>query len=731
MNVITRSGKTKELNLRKVRDKLDDAVFGIPGVSKEDIEFDFASENIFRDGMTTEEVNKEIVRIISNKIDVDTPNYSFVAARVVLDGMYHKVGHTFGSKKGTAYSHGFGRYLARGFVEGKFVDMTKFYSESEIEDFSSSIVPSRDTDIIIHDSGRVEGFFTYLGIKTYLDKYATYDRENNLIELPQHMFMAISMFLHAKETSDRTGHVKRFYDAISTFKIMVATPTLSNARKTRHQLSSCFVGTMDDQLAPEEADPNHSLYDGILGSFVEQSILSKFGGGIGWDWTDIRASGGTIDGYQGAAGGPIPFLHFENGLPIAVDQLGTRKGAIAVYLEPWHWDIEDFIDLKKTGGEERKRAHELFPALWVNDLFMERVESDGKWTLMDPHEVPDLHKLYGDEFNSRYEAYENDESIRRRVVDAKSIWKRVLTSYLEIGMPFLCFKDTANRANMNKHIGSILSSNLCTEIFQVTYSGRTAICNLGSVNLSKNNTMEEIAYSSRLLTRALDNVIDMNLYPLNKIRITAESTRAIGVGSMGEAEMIAHMGIMFGSDEHKELLKKIYRTIRQSVEDTSHELALEKGSYPEFEGSEWKRPMRNGYLMAIAPTSSISIFVGTTQANEPVFKKKWFEENLSGLTPTTAPGIHPDNYQYYPNAYEVDQNDILDLAKIRQDEIDQGQSLNIFVDPAKITGRELSALYIRAWKLGLKSTYYLRSKSPDEDTGLSVPDRSMECTGCQ
>ncbi len=731
MNIVDRSGVKIAADLSQIKKKITAGVEGIPGVSQEEIELDFNNSIGGIEGMTTLEINQKLIDIVADKIDIDTPNYTFVAARIKLNDMYHEAGHVFGSKKGNPYSHTFREYIDKGMTIGKFIDFYHYYSLQEIEEAGSYIKPEMDTKIKVHKDGRVEGTFTHLGIKTYLDKYATTNKEGKLFELPQHMFMAISMFIHAKEKKNRMNHIKAFYAEMSSFALMMATPTLSNARLRRHQLSSCFVGTMNDQLTPEEKDPKHTLYDGIYGSKVEMAILGKNGGGIGWDWTSIRGSGSEIDGNLNVAGGPIPFLHDLNGLALAVDQLGVRKGAIAPYLEPWHWDVREFIDLKKTGGEERLRAHDLFPALWLNDEFMKRVEADEEWTLFDPLDCPDLHLLYGEAFEEAYRAYEKKGQIRRKKIRAKALWKDILTSYYEVGMPFLCFKDTANRENRNKHIGAILASNLCTEIFQVVKPGRTAVCNLGSVNLAKIRDASHLKTVARVITRALDNVIDMNLYPIEKIKITAEASRAIGVGAMGEAEMLAHANIMWGSEEHFTLIDEKYALLRKHVEDMSHELALEKGSYPEFEGSSWSRPMRNGYLMAIAPTSSISIFVGTTQSVEPVYKRKWFEENLSGLTPTVAPGINPSNYKYYVTAYEVDPLQMVKAAAIRQKHLDQGQSLNIFINPEKMTGGALSEIYMTAWKLGLLSTYYLRAMSPDEDMGLSVPDRSQECVGCQ
>jgi ribonucleoside-diphosphate reductase alpha chain len=624
------------------------------------------------------------------------------------------------------------------------------------------------------------------------------------------MFMAIAMFLAQRE-KDREEWAIKFYNMISTFEVMLATPTLSNARTTRHQLSSCYIGSTPDNI------------EGIFDSYKEMAMLSKFGGGIGWDWTNVRSMGSYIDGHKNAAGGTIPFLKITNDIAVAVDQLGTRKGAIAVYMEPWHIDINDFLDLKKNSGEERRRAHDLFPALWINDLFMKRVEEDGIWTLFDPYDCRELTTLYGDEFNKRYEELEANESLIKEKLKAKNLWKKILTSYFESGSPFLCFKDNANKANPNSHKGVIRSSNLCTEIFQntnpdhykikiifedestVSYeedeiiktdsgleksakkitaldsinnkaiyvvekekiNGDTAVCNLASINLSRINTKEDINRVVPIAIRALDNVIDLNFYPLEKVKRTNMKSRAIGLGVMGEAQMLAQQSIAWGSGEHFDKIDEIMEAVSFNAISSSSDLALEKGIYPEFEGSKWsrgimpmdhasaevknlvdrgglfassyeweelrakvkKQGMRNGYLMAIAPTSSISILTGTTQAIEPVFKRKWFEENLSGLIPVVVPELSPETWAYYTPAYDLNQTVLIKAAAIRQKWIDQGQSLNIFITLDKASGKYLNEIYMLAWKLGLKSTYYLRSQSPE--MAKDVEDRSMECVGCQ
>nr|DAT66321.1 MAG TPA: ribonucleotide-diphosphate reductase subunit alpha [Caudoviricetes sp.] len=519
----------------------------------------------------------------------------------------------------------------------------------------------------------------------------------------------------------------------------------------------------------------------------------------------------------------------------------SRKGAAAIYIEPWHLDVADFLDLKKNSGEERRRTHELFPALWINGLFMDRVTEDKDWTLFDPYEVPHLTELYGDEFNIAYEAAEQDPKLRKQTIRAKDLWKHILTSYYESGSPFLTFKDRANITNPNKHTGVIHSSNLCLEIFQSTeenqykvriyldpksfenrrellynetdqikvkdtetregYSyklakhitsldtiiirsvlstteaeykvyavenvlskqGKTAVCNLGSLNLSKVNKTEDIKQIIPIAVRMLDNVIDLNFYPVKKTKDTNLETRAIGLGVMGEAEYLAQQNIVFGSQAHYKEIDRLMSDVSYYTIEASSDLAKERKPYQDFKGSLWDQGifpldftnsltkalaephqqdwdalkakvkaqgLRNGYLMAIAPTSSISILVGTTQAIEPVYKRKWYEDNLSGMIPVVVPNLTLDNWHCYVPAYELDQIKLIEAAAVRQKYIDQGQSLNIFIDPKKAKASYLSSIYQTAYKLNLKSTYYLRSESPDEKEFDAV-DRSIECQGCQ
>ncbi|TQV61926.1 MAG: ribonucleoside-diphosphate reductase subunit alpha [Sulfurovum sp.] len=783
IRVVKRDGRVEKLDITKIQKYTHESVEGLENVSQSELEVDAKLQ--FRDMISTEDIQQTLIKTAVDKIDIDRPDWTFVASRLFLYDLYHKVSGF------TGYKH-LKEYFKKGEEEGRILLGLK--DRYDLEDLNNYLEPSRDLQ------------FNYLGVKTLYDRYLIKDKENKPIELPQHLFMAVAMFL-AQNEEDAQGWAKKFYDLLSKFEVMTATPTLSNARSSRHQLSSCYIGSTPDNI------------EGIFDAYKEMALLSKFGGGIGWDWSLVRGMGSFIDGHKHAAGGVVPFLKITNDIAVAVDQLGTRKGAIAVYLEPWHSDIRDFIDLRKNSGEERRRAHDLFPAIWINDIFMERVRDDEHWTLFDPYEVKDLTQLHDDDFNKRYLQLELDESITKEKISAKGLWKDILRAYFETGSPFLAFKDSANRANPNAHQGIIRSSNLCTEIFQNTspnyykikvvyddqsedifdeefmvttdngvykpakkisaldtiagkkvwivekdmIDGDTAVCNLASINLSKIHTTEDIARVVPTAIRMLDNVIDLNFYPLAKVKKTNEKTRAIGLGVMGEAQMLAQNAIAWGSSEHLEKIDAIMESVSYYAISSSSDLAKEKGKYPTYANSEWSKGifpidkanknalklvdrvggythdwenlrekvkldgMRNGYLMAIAPTSSISILTGTTQAIEPIYKRKWFEENLSGLIPVVAPKLSSETWQYYTPSYDLDQNMLVKAGAIRQKWIDQGQSLNIFITLDKASGRYLNEIYMNAWKYGLKSTYYLRSQSPE----TNVEDRSMECFGCQ
>lgn len=785
VTVIKRDGRIENLDIKKIQKHTSSAVENLSGVNQSELEVD--AKIHFVDGIKTADIQSTLIKTAVDKIDIDRPNWTFVAARLFLYDLYHKV------NRFTGYRH-LREYFENGENCGKLLRGIK--EKYDLDFLDSKIVPDRDLQ------------FNYLGIKTLHDRYLLKDQKGWPIELPQHMFMAIAMFL-AQNEENRNEVAFNFYEILSKFEVMAATPTLANARTTRHQLSSCYIGSTPDNI------------EGIFDAYKEMALLSKYGGGIGWDFSQVRGLGSFIDGHKNAAGGVIPFLKITNDIAIAVDQLGTRKGAIATYIEIWHKDINDFIELRKNSGEERRRTHDLFPAIWISDLFMKRLLNDELWTLFDSYECKHLTNIYGEEFEEEYIRLESNKNLIIDRIPAKELWKKILLNYFETGLPFLCFKDNANKTNPNSHKGIIRSSNLCTEIFQntepshyvveveyengqkeyfeeeaeiildngmikkankltsidvingkkvfisqkVQQGGQTAVCNLASVNLSRVNTKEDLERVIPIAIRMLDNVIDLNFYPNRKVKCTNLRNRAIGLGIMGEAEMLATNKIHWGSEEHLRKIDGIMEILSFNAIKTSCKLANERGAYPDFLESSWSRGVfpidvankrakklvdrnfekiydwdalreevrqngiRNGYLMAIAPTSSISILTGTTQTIEPIYKKKWFEENLSGLIKNVVPNLSLDTFEYYKSAYDINPIDIIRVASIRQKWIDQGQSLNIFVRINSISGKALNEIYIKAWELGLKSTYYLRSESPETDE--NVFDRSMECFNCQ
>lgn len=787
-SVTKRDGTIEKLDIKKIQKYTIAACEGLKNVNASELEIGLKMH--LKDFVKTSDIQWGLVQVAIEKIDIDRPDWTFVAARLFLYDLYHRV-------TGRSFYDSLEEHFSRGLAAKRIIPglLEKF----DLPRLENAIDPKRDE------------LFTYLGIKTLYDRYLLKDERSLPIELPQHMFMGVAMFL-AQNEDDPTGRAIDFYNVLSKFEVMCATPTLSNARTPRHQLSSCFIGVMPDNI------------EGIFDSYKEMALLSKYGGGIGWDFSKLRGISSPIDGHKNAAGGTIPFLRITNDVAIAVDQLGTRKGAIACYLEVWHSDILEFIDLRKNSGEERRRTHDIFPAVWICDLFMKRVAADETWSLFDAKDAQVLTESFGADFEEKYAALEADPKISRVKIKAKNLWKDILRNYFEAGLPFLGFKDNANRANPNAHTGIIHSSNLCTEIFQNTREnfyvmkieledgqilefdefepvtvaalgstqitknankitsldtingkrvlntqkiaqlGETAVCNLASINLSRVNTKEDIAHVVPIAMRMLDNVVDLNFYPTKKSKITNAKTRAVGLGVMGEAQMLAEKGVHFGSDEHFEIIDEIMERISFAAIDESANLAKSRGFYPNFVGSAWskgilpidvanenarqilkrehvcdweklrlkvrRQGVRNGYMMAIAPTSSISILTGTTQTIEPIYKRKWLEENLSGVIPVVVPNLDPKTWGFYTSAYDLPQISLVQAAAIRQKWIDQGQSLNIFYKIGGASLKDLHELYTEAWRLGVKSTYYLRTQSPDTDETLVI-NRGIECEGCQ
>ena len=568
------------------------------------------------------------------------------------------------------------------------------------------------------------------------------------------MFLGIALHLALPEKKDRMTWVRKFYDMLSRMEVTMATPTLANARKPIHQLSSCFIDTVPDSL------------DGIYRSLDNFAKVSKFGGGMGMYFGKVRANGSAIRGFEGAAGGVIRWIRLVNDTAVAVDQLGVRAGAVAVYLDVWHRDLPEFLNLRTNNGDDRMKAHDVFPAICYPGYFWQLCSEnlDQDWYMMCPHEIwtvkgYHLEDFYGEEWTKRYLECIADGRIRKRSILLKDLVRLILKSLVETGTPFAFNRDEVNRANPNKHKGMIYSSNLCTEIAQNmseieaepveittedgekvvvtrTKPGDFVVCNLASISLGNIDATdrEKLHDVTKTAVRALDNVITLNFYPVPYARITNDEYRSIGLGVSGYHHMLAKNGIRWESEEHLDFVDKVFETISYAAIEASSELAAEKGSYKYFKGSEWdtgeffdrrgfdspewavlrekvhRNGMRNAYLLAIAPTSSTSILSGTTAGVDPVMKRFFYEEKKGSMLPRTAPELSMKTWWYYKAAHEIDQTWSVKAAGIRQRYIDQAQSMNLYITN-DYTMREVLNLYILAWKCHVKTIYYVRSKS--------------------
>ncbi len=694
--------------------------------------------SFYKEQMNAVDRLKMLIRAANELISKENGKWEMISARFLnfqiekevnermtslgIQSLYEKV--SFFAKQGF-----YGEYLL------------KHYDQKEFQELEMYIDQERNK------------LFTYSGLELIMKRYLIQNHQREIIEKPQEMFMLIAMHLAMKE-HEKVKWAKEFYDQLSTLKITMATPTMSNARKPFHQMSSCFIDTVDDSLA------------GIYKSIDHFAKVSKNGGGMGLYFGKVRASGSMIRGFEGAAGGVIRWIKLVNDTAVAVDQLGVRQGAAAVYLDVWHKDVPEFLQLKTNNGDDRMKAHDIFPALCYPDLFWRLAEQDleAKWHLMCPHEIfmikgYHLEDYYGEEWEKRYFDCVRDERISKRIMSVKEIVRLIIKSLVETGTPFAFNRDIVNEMNPNRHKGIIYCSNLCTEIAQnmramtiyppeemivdqetiiveKTLPGDFVVCNLASLSLGHIdvNKDEDIEHAVTVAIRALDNVIDLNDYPLPNAKITNRTYRPIGLGTSGYHHMLVKQGISFESDEHVAFVDRLYEKINYFALKASCALAKEKGAYPLFEGSDYdsgayfeKRNyqdphwillrkqikqygLRNGYLLAIAPTSSTSIIAGTSASVDPIMKKFFMEEKKGSMIIRVAPDLNEKTFWLYKNAHLIDQQWIIKAAGIRQRHIDQAQSVNLYITNT-FTFRKLLNLYIDAWKQGVKTIYYVRSQS--------------------
>ena len=627
--------------------------------------------------------------------------------------------------------------------EGLYGDyILQNYSEEEINEAATFIDPERNK------------LLNYSGLDLLLKRYVIKNYSGKVIERVQEMFLGIALHLAMPEKEDRLMWVRRIYDLLSKLEVTMATPTLSNSRKPSHQLSSCFIDTVPDSL------------DGIYRSLDNFSQVSKFGGGMGMYFGKVRATGGNIRGFKGVAGGVIRWMRLVNDTAVAVDQLGMRQGAVAVYLDVWHKDLPEFLQLRTNNGDDRMKAHDIFPAICYPDLFWKMAEEDmnQNWSLFCPNEIMRikgycLEDCYGEEWERKYLDCVNDQRLSRRVISIKDIVRLVLRSAVETGTPFTFNRDTVNRANPNAHKGMIYCSNLCTEIAQnmapietvskevetkdgdtvvvtTTRPGEFVVCNLASLSLGRLPLEDEEKMKEKVATvvRALDNVINLNFYPVPYAQLTNQRYRSIGLGISGYHHALAKRRIKWESEEHLEFMDKVFETINRAAILASSNLAKEKGSYQFFEGSDWQtgayfdkrgydsaewqdvrktvalQGMRNAYLLAVAPTSSTSIIAGTTAGLDPIMKRFFLEEKKGSMLPRVAPELSDETYWMYKSAYLINQKWSVLASGVRQRHIDQAQSMNLYITN-DFTMRQILDLYLLAWKEGVKTIYYVRSKS--------------------
>ena len=710
MKVQKRDGRLEELNIENIRKQTIPACEGLAGTSYEDLEL--SASILFTDGINTSDIQKALINTAHNKISLDKPNWGFVAARLGFYDIYHTIKETYRIKEsGDVYKHvTLQMYLDR--AKHILSDFVNKYSKEDIEKLNNII------------DGKKDMLFNYPGYRVLKDRYLLIDL-GELIELPQHMIMAIAMFV-AQNEEDKVYWASEFYKVISDLKFIPATPIQSNGRVKNGSTASCFLTSI--------ADTSDSIFD----SYKEIAFGSKVGGGWGVDVTRLRSLGSTIGHRLNAAGGAIPFIKILNDIALAVDQNGKRAGAFAIYMESWCIDFPDFLDMCKRSGEERRRGQDLFYAVSASDLFIKRIKENTKWTLFDPRDVPELSETWGEEFEKYYlQAEEDFLSGKRKFnpntkqIEIADLVSKMMYNWVTEGKLFWFFKDTVNRAHEHKHLGIIRSSNLCCEITMPTDENRTAVCNLGSINLSRVESIEDLTKTSKLAARFLDDVIDVTEYHSERAEKTQKAMRSFGCGTIGEAEYIATRQIHYGSPEHIEVIKELYGTISNTLKETSIELAKERGSCEAVPG------IRNAYRMAIAPNTSTSLFAGSVASCEPIYAKETVEISKLGNYKVMAPNISIDNIAYYKNAFEIDQKVLIDTNAIRQQFIDMSISQSLYIDATDYmgTGRPVSAmdiikLIIRAHSKGLKTLYYFRSKAKKNDSAITGKG-GITCSGCE
>lgn len=738
ITVIKRNGSTENFEIDKIETHVLMSCEGLPNVSS-----GLLLAEVFRqchNGMTTESIQNLIITTAAERISLEAPDWTYVAARATLQNIYKEV--TGGSFRYPSMRS----YLKKGIKEGVLVK--SLLKKFDLKAIDEAIKPERDN------------LFKYLGILTVSDRYLVRDLEGKILELPQHFWMRVAMGLSLSEhESVRMQKCLEFYEVMSTMEYIPSTPTLFNSGTLHPQLSSCYLLSMGDDT------------QAINDTNGEASHDSKFAGGVAIDMSPVRCSGSYIRSTRGRSSGIVPYAHILNGVFNGFDQSGRRKGAGAIYLTDWHGDIEEFLNLVNPTGDFRRRAPDLFPAIWHTDLFMKRVEAKGNnWSLFSPNTNQDLLTLYGEEFEQAYlKAEESGQAVS--VISADELWQKMIGKRFENGRYFACFKDTINKRRMQLD-GVVRSSNLCTEITLNTEpSGSddviSAVCNLGSINLSKVCPLDNpkrFEFVVKTGSRMLNNVVDDSFVPHANGRKFNVQDKAVGMGIMGYAEWLVAKGIDFESQEHLDLTNDMMKYFAYYNIEASADLAQERGSYPGFENSRWARGelpkdtawesaisltssgtaynlpgmdeaalrtkvaagMRNSHTMAIAPTATIANIVGTTECTQLPYELMYQKENLSGKFWVIAPTLlYPATR--YQDARNVSQEWSIKAAAVRQIHLDQSQSTNLYLPTTrKVKGSEISSWYFLAWNYGVKTLYYLKGVSAKEVVQVAAESAPVE-----
>ena len=790
VHVISQDGERVPVDWLRLHKQIDEACEGVL-----DVDDHLIVENIrrnIRESMPEHELRQAMVDTATDMIKVD-PNYDTIAARFLLIQLREEClklleipigGRTFVPENHADLDEAYAVVLQRTLefgVEKELIDPQLL--SFDLVKLGRALVADRDRQFDFH------------GLQVIYDRYVL-QSAGTRFEMPQVFWMRVAMYLAIDEV-DREERAIEFYDVLSSFRFISSTPTLFNAGTCHPQLSSCYISTVEDDL------------ESIFGAQIYgNAMLQKWAGGMGNDWTPVRAMGSEIKGTNGKSDGVVPFIKVVDATAKAVNQGGKRAGAVCSYLETWHLDIEEFLDLRKNTGDPMRRTPNMNTANWIPDLFMKRVEKDAQWTLFSPSDVPDLHDLYGSAFEKRYEQYENDtESGAIKLfkrVKANDLWKSMLRALAETGHPWITFKDPCNIRSPQRHVGRVHSSNLCTEITLNTSREEIAVCNLGSINLIKHiDDTGEIDHEALRATvrtgiRMLDNVIDINFYAVDKAANSNQRHRPIGLGLMGFQDALYRRRQPYDSDEAIEFADRSTEWISYYAIEASSDLAHERGSYPSYEGSLWhegilpidslklleeergsdytlldysqtmpwdelrkklaEQGMRNSNVMAIAPTATIANIVGSVASIEPFFLNTFVKQNMSGDFQVVNPyltadlkalglwstdlydqimdldgnlheieSIPQELRDLYKSAFEVGNPALIECAARRQKWIDQSQSLNLYVDPSRgVSPREVKLWYLNAWKLGLKTTYYLHSRSATRVEKTSSVDARLQ-----